>query len=374
MTGKERFLAAFRHEAVDRVPLMEQSVASTVASALLGRPALTGTTMLHRDEAEAWLAGDEAHEEFMERVLRDNVAVADLLGHDAVSVPWLSPRPTKKLTDTDYLYGDEADGQWCIRRYDPESRTFGVVRKGGVATEADLQRDIEARERALEERRPGPEDFVRQARLAEMVGDRMEVVGSGGIAIPLEAFWLEMVALRPDLIDRHLDVSAESAIRNIECQAAMGRRVLWAGGDLADNHGPLYGPKVFREMVLPRVQRITRRCHELGLLYLFRTDGNLWSIGDDFFVASGIHAYGEIDVDAGMDLVEIRRRYPKVALWGGLSCGRLLHHGTVEEVRAETRRVIDGLAGRGLILGSSNSILHGTPPGNVLAMVDESRR
>jgi hypothetical protein len=126
-------------------------------------------------------------------------------------------------------------------------------------------------------------------------------------------------------------------------------------------------------LVLPRLQRITRRSHEAGLFCLFRTDGNLWSIGDEFFAASGIDGYGEIDVDAGMDPVEVRRRYPKVTLWGGLSCGRLLRLGTPEQVRAETRRVIEGCGRLGLIFGSSNSLIHGTPVANVLAMVEEAR-
>lgn len=375
MTGKERFIAAFKHEPVERVPLFEQSVASSVASALLGRPALTGTTDLHHDQAEEALKGDEAYEAFIDRVLRDNVALAETLGHSAVSVPWLMPKPTKKLSDVEYLYGDPDSGPWWIRRYDPASRTFGVADHGGAPETMDeLERELDRREAALVDYHCGPDDFMMHRRLAELTGGRLEVVGQGGIAIPLDEVWLMATALRPDLVERHLDLSVETVSRTFKVQAAEGIRVIWGGYDLASNQGPIYGPRVFREMVLPRIQRMTAKCRELGMYYLFRTDGRLWDIADEFFVASGIHGYGEIDVDAGMDLVEVRRRYPKVTLWGGLSCGKLLRHGSVEEVRAETRRVIDGVGRAGLIFGSSNSILHGTPPENVLAMVDEAGR
>ena len=48
--------------------------------------------------------------------------------------------------------------------------------------------------------------------------------------------------------------------------------------------------------------------------------------------------------------------------------------GSADQVRAETRRVVEGLGRVGHILGTSNSILPGTPPENVLAMVEEARR
>lgn len=375
MTGKERFRAAFQHEAVDRVPLFEQSFASTVASELLGMPVLTGTTDLHHDQAEASLAGDEAYEAFLDRVLRDNVALAERLGHSAVSVPWLMPRPTKKLSGREYLYGDPDKGPWCVRRYDPESRSFGVAREGGGPTEMeDLEAGLDRLEAAARAGDGAPPEYPLHRKLMALVGDRMDVVGGAGIAIPLTEVWLAATALRPDLVERHLDLNVRSAIRAIEAQAAVGIRVIWGGYDLADNRGPIYGPRVFRELVLPRIQRMTERCRELDIFYLFRTDGKLWDIGEEFFIQSGIHAYGEIDVDAGMDLVEVRRRYPNVALWGGLSCGKLLRHGTVDEVRAETRRVVDGVGKRGLVFGSSNSILHGTPVENVLAMTDEAQK
>jgi Uroporphyrinogen decarboxylase (URO-D) len=375
MTGKERFRAAFAHEPVDRVPLMEQSVASTVASELLSRPALTGTTDLHHDQAEAAVKGDAAYDEFIETVLQDTVALAERLGHDAVSVPWLLGKPAKKLNNIEFLYGDPDSGPWSIRRYDPESRSFGIREEGGgPRDENDLRRHLDAMEATLRESSGTTPMYPRHERLMELVGDRLDVVGGTGIAIPLNEVWLTAVGLWPDIVERYLDMGVAGALRALDAQAALGIRVIWGGYDLADNRGPIYGPRVFREMVMPRIRRLTDRCRELGLYYLFRTDGNLWSIADEFYVESGIHAHGEIDVDAGMDLVEIRRRYPEITMWGGIACGTLLQHGTADAVRTEVRRVIDGVGTSGLIFGSSNSILHGTPVENVLAMVDEVNR
>ncbi|NIA22199.1 MAG: hypothetical protein GWP05_09620 [Anaerolineaceae bacterium] len=376
MTGNQRILAAFRHEPTDRLPLFEQSVANSVASQLLGRQAFTGTTALHRDCCEASIRGREAYDELMEHIIDDTVALADLLGHDAVSAPWLLPfEPTKKIDELNYLCGDPDKGPWRIRRFDPASQTLGTVKRGGFPeTERDIEREVETAQRRAADAQPTPRDFPLQKTFLDRVGDRLAVFGNGGLQIPMETIWLEMTALRPDLVEGWLDAAVETSCRDMTVQAAMGMRVIWAGGDLADNRGSVYGPRVFRDLFLPRLQKITKCARELGLFYLFRSDGNLWSIADDLFVASGVHGYGEIDVDAGMDLLEVRRRYPKLTLWGGISCGKLMLQGSADQVRAETRRVVEGLGRIGHILGTSNSVLPGTPPENVMAMVEESQK
>jgi uroporphyrinogen decarboxylase len=152
-----------------------------------------------------------------------------------------------------------------------------------------------------------------------------------------------------------------------------GADVIWAGGDLADNRGPIYGPEVFRTMLLPRLKRIVDKCHALELPYVFRTDGKLWSIADELFVESGIDGYGEIDVEAGMDIGRLRRRFPDLVLCGNVSCSNVLQFGSIDDVVRATRDCIDKARGGGHIVGSSNSLVHGTPAENVFAMMQTAQ-
>ena len=116
------------------------------------------------------------------------------------------------------------------------------------------------------------------------------------------------------------------------------------------------------------------KCNELGLKYVFRTDGITWPVADSLFGESGVHGYGEIDYSAGMRLNQLRRRFPKLTLLGNLDCGGALIFGTVDEVRAAVRENIEQTGGIGHILGSSNTIMPETPPENYLAMLDEAAR
>jgi len=380
MTGKQRIQAAFAHQPTDRLPCFEQSIASDVATALLGREAYTGTTLLHYQEAAAWMRGDEAHAEFESRLYDDLVAITDALELDMVHVPWRRPqRPALQLDAYSFVYGDPA-GDHEIWRFHPGAGTFhraeSVRRQPPSDNPDDLEPGIARMEAALATAVvPTIPDDDWSLRLQRDVGDRLEVCCGGGLSVPLDPLWLMACALRPDLVARYLEVLVERNLLTLQAWAAHGFTIVWGGGDMADNKGPTYGPKVFNELVLPRVQRYVAGLHDLGMKYVYRTDGNLWSIADGFFRESGIDGYGEIDSDAGMSVPEVRARYGQtVTCWGDVPCGSLLHRGTAAEVREFVRRRRDAWDGQGgWILGSSNSIVPGTPPDNLVAMFEAGR-
>ena len=89
MTSKQRILSAFQHKEGDRIPLFEQSLASSVASQILGRKAYTGSVSLHKEEADALLTGEETYQDFIAKVWQDVIALANVLAFDAVKQPWL---------------------------------------------------------------------------------------------------------------------------------------------------------------------------------------------------------------------------------------------------------------------------------------------
>jgi hypothetical protein len=373
--SRERFLAFFWGDAPDRIPFYEQAVASGVASALLGRTAHTGSMRLLRDCAEAGLRGPEAYEEFIATVLDDWTALADLLSFDGIGVPWLGGGATQKVGEHEYLFGDP-EGDWYVNRFDPVAETWGTVRKSGREPTLD-ELEQRGREQARQIANAPPateEDFPHLRMLIERNRGRRAIVAGLGLGIPLDRVWLEAVILRPSLIERHLDNAVEIARRAAPVLARMGVDVIFGGGDLADKNGCVYGPKVFHEVVLPRATAIVEAVHSQGLPYVFRTDGNIWSIAEDLFVASGADGYGEIDQDAGMEFGAIRERFPSLTLWGGVPCGTILARGTPEQVRAAALDSIEkAKSGGGIILGSSNTIIAGTPPENVWAMAEVAR-
>jgi uroporphyrinogen decarboxylase len=378
MTHRERVRRAFRHVEADRVPIHEQSVCCRVASEIVGRRMRTAGGRIRWEETAARWESEDAWRDYVGHLIEDVGDLVRELDFDIVGLPWRhSAKPTEKLDEHTYRYDDSQTGIWHVFHYDENTDVFdevdSAIRREGTPA---IERFVAAVERSAEQARPPTaDDLADLFAVADRAGGKRALKnGTGFLNIPPEAAWLEAAAARPDLIERYLDATVRETLIAIPSLPEHGIDVLWAGGDLASTAGPIYSPAMFRRYLLPRLQQITAAAHDAGLVYLFRTDGDIWAIAQELLVDSGIDGYGEIDNDAGMDPVELKRRFPHLTLWGGISCGSTLVSSSPGKIREEVRRVIDACApGGGFIFGSSNSIHHGIPTANFTAMQEAAR-
>ena len=380
MSPRERVLAAFQHKQTDKVPIHNIGFSSNIASMILGCEAYVGGGIQQWREAKALWEGAEAHREYLERSVRDAFDVAAALEHDILRLQyWRMPqKPAQRKDEFTFLYGDP-EKNWRLMRFDPDTELYQVVDRYPPEAEDTIQsieNGIIAQERSLENYHPGPEASTHTKALMEEYGKKWVVrIGAGGLSMPYSSrAWLEAIAMRPDLVARHLDVQAERAVRGMPGIAAAGVRMVFGGGDFASDHGPFYSPQSFHDLMLPRLRRITDACHENGLYYLFASDGNLWPVADDLFGNSGVDGYFEIDGRAGMNLRKLRERFPHLTLIGNIS-SHTLHTGTKEDVIKETMSCLDeARRSRGIIVGVSNYILPGTPEENLWAMIETIKK
>jgi len=346
-----------------------------MASVLLGRTAHVGGAIQRWHEALALWEGEDAHEEFLDRTKQDTIDVAKALDVDLVRVAWwrLTKKPTERIDEHTFLYG-EPDGRWEVMRFDPDTELYQTIDQSPrpTPTEADLEPAVIRMEKAAENHRPTADSFPDIQMGLQAFDHERAVPGTGvGVGILREEIWLEAMVTHPDLVGRWLDAQAESDIRNIEAQSKLDVQVMLGGGDMASYKGPLYSPRAFREIILPRLKRVVDVCHAYGKYYFFASDGDLWPIADDLF--PNVDGYYEIDRRAGMDLTKLRERYPHLTCIGNIS-SHTLHLGTKEEVIEETRSCIEAAKKYGsIIVGVSNLIMPQTPEANLHAMLDTLR-
>lgn len=377
--GWKRIKAAFEFTRPDRVPLFDQTISSEVASKVIGREMLVGGPSLRFQEVEARFAGEQAAGEFEERLLEDVALFYRKMGYDMARLPWRDARlATRKIDRYTYLFGDpESDEPWEVYRFDPESRDWHVTDSwlaGGNVDALLLHLEKERRFWHGPDLDPARMDLVRKFK--SLVGEEPALaVSVAMLMIPMwEPAWLMALELAPGLVTSELDRQVEQGLADLELAAEIGAEVIHSGGDFCLNSGPVYSPETFDRLILPGLKKLVARCNELGLKYVFRTDGSTWPVADSLFGESGVHGYGEIDYSAGMRLNDLRERFPELTLLGNLDCGGALIFGTEEEVRAAVRENIGQTGGIGHILGSSNTIMPETPPENYLAMLDEAAR
>ena len=387
MTPRERVQAAFEKRETDKVPVCHISSSAEVASALLGRDAYVGGGKQQWREAAAHWQGEDAHQEFLERSFRDALDLARVLENDLVRVSYwrYDRKPTKRIDDYTYLYEEGREEDWRVLRYDPESEECQILpaciglagaRAQASPTLDDLARQVAADERALADYQPGERSFAFELRARQLLGPEYAFrVGAVSVGIPLTNtdIWLEAMLLRPDVVERLLDLQVEHARRNVAFLAPLGFRYFFGGLDFAGNDRPMYSPRLFHELLLPRIARISEICHRAGGYHLYASDGDLWSVADDLFGPLGVDGYYEIDRRAGMDLGRLRSRFPHLTCIGNVS-SHTLHRGTFTEVVAEALSCLEeAKRSRGIIVGTSNAFVPGTPIENVLALLETIR-
>jgi uroporphyrinogen decarboxylase len=118
---------------------------------------------------------------------------------------------------------------------------------------------------------------------------------------------------------------------------------------------------MFAEFIVPYLKQSIDACHDMGLLCIKHTDGNIMPILDQL-VATGTDGLQSIDPQGGIDLKTVKEMYGnKICLMGNVNCG-LLQTGTDEEVRQDVLRSLrDGMPGFGFIFSTSNVIYPGMP-------------
>jgi uroporphyrinogen decarboxylase len=137
----------------------------------------------------------------------------------------------------------------------------------------------------------------------------------------------------------------------------------------------MMSPAIFKTFLQPRLMRVVQAIQEEGAFCVKHSDGNLWPILD-MIVAVGVDAINPLEPVAGMDIVEVKRRYgDRVCLIGNIDCGELLSRGTPEQVTRTVRDTIRQAApGGGYIMSSSNTIHSSVKPENYRAMIDATHQ
>lgn len=375
MTSVDLVEAAFAKRPTERVPVHHRGFSNRAARHILGRECALGYGHLRWMEAAAYWEG--RHDEFVEQAFSDAIEIAEVTGQDFIRPSYwgISGPPTSKVDDYTYLFeASDSPGGGTVLRYDPETELSSIdpIEPRPVTMDT-LKEHVRAFERFADAYEPTEDKFApyfRAARLLE--GKRVVSAGGVGVGLPISEspLWLEAMILEPGMIRDYLAAMVVRNRKTVDFFVARGMRYFLGGGDFASNQGPLYGPRQFRELMLPAHQATTEACHRAGAWQVFASDGNLWPVARELFDESGIDGLFEIDRLAGMDLDRLRTEHPHLTLFGNLASWTLAR-GTPEDVRHEVESCMASARRHGgIIVGVSNAVQPETPPENIDALLE----
>ncbi len=345
MTKRERVLRALAFQEVDHVPIYD-IVDSNALREHFGASPLT--------EENAW-----HHEYAAVRSLCDATRM--------LCVPEFHPH---RSTDEDgFTRYHDFETTWI------EARPFTDME----GYRAWALRDIERARKWRPDAAYAAEYRAALRRHQEGLGDDTVIIVESdcGLEEPRDKGGIELFTYlchdEPDLVREWITVLNEKEIRRARAIADRELApVMLVYTDIACKSGPLHSPSWLQREFFPLVKRLVDVYHDRGIKCIYHSDGNLNPVMNDL-AATGIDGINPLETLAGMSVSDVRARFPRLAIAGGIDVSQLLTLGTPDEVRAECRRAIDATGGVGFLMGSTTELLPAVKVANVLAMVETAR-
>ncbi len=370
ITPRQRVLKALDHQVADRVPID------------FGSTNNTGITAPAYERLKEYLGVNQETRIYdrMQQLVYVDEEVLQRFSVDTRGLILKGPENTLDEELPDNSYRDE----WgIVRRQPQDSPYFDLVYSpfGEEMTSQLLDRHPwpdpkdPGRFRGLKEEAAHWRSHGEYAIVLQLRG------GFIGQAQALRGFenWFMDLLLQPELLgellDRTLDFAMKVASQAV-AQVGDNVDILGYGDDIGMQTGPMFSPEVYRQVIKPRQAKFIDHLKTIsgGKKVLYHSCGSIFDLMDDL-IEIGVDAYNPVQTTAHkMDLVELKKRFgDRITFWGGVDTHRILNKGSVDEVRRETRRVMDILSpGGGFVLNSVHNIQPDVPPENICAMFDEA--
>jgi uroporphyrinogen decarboxylase len=170
------------------------------------------------------------------------------------------------------------------------------------------------------------------------------------------------------LLEKILEYKLAVARKTIQ----LGFEIGHTGDDFGGQTGLMFSRDMWRKHFKPLYTRLWRVYKDAGLPLMHHSCGNVTDILGDF-------------IDLGLDVIEpvqnvmdfprMKKEFGKqLTFWGGIGTQTVLPFGSPDEVRRETKTVIETLGrGGGLIIAPDQEIMADVPPENVVAYVETVR-
>lgn len=192
--------------------------------------------------------------------------------------------------------------------------------------------------------------------------------------------WLVCVAQEPELAGALLDKITDIAIAldriGLEATARYLQIFKVSGDDFGMQTGPLYSPRTFRTLFLPRLRRRWQAAREYlnqvnpSVQLMFHSCGGIRPFIPDL-IGIGLQILDPVQPRAaGMDSAELKREFgDRLTFHGGVDEQYILPFGSEQDVENEVCLRLKAFAsGGGYILAPSHNVQADTPPANLVAM------
>jgi uroporphyrinogen decarboxylase len=371
MNSRERLATTLNHREPDRVPIDLGGI-------------VTGITTGANEALKAYLGieSDDPVVDRMQQLAHPSEGVLQRLHVDTRYIYLKAPRDWQDIELPDNIYEDE----------------FGVQRKAVFSPEGRLLyhdfvahplSEIETVADLAKYKWPDPHDPARFEGLEEGARRMYEETDHGMIANAIgsvfEFSWylrgfvrfFEDLLINPDLAGALLDATLEYQLALMdEILSRIGPfvSVVMTGSDLGTQRSPAMSPELYRSIVWPRYKKLWDCIHsETGAKIFYHSCGSIYPM-IPHLIDGGVdilHPMQPLATGMG-DREQLKREFGnQLTFWGGFDQQHMLPFGTPDQVREETKRLLDAFVpGGGFVFAAGHNIQADVPPEHVIALFD----
>lgn len=223
----------------------------------------------------------------------------------------------------------------------------------------------------------GAEELYRTTDKAILIPFVGGIFEAGQLDFGYEEFFVNLLS-EPEMMHHYFDRLCETHMDNLKRllpRVAPYAQVIQFGDDLGTQQTLQISLSTYREMIKPYHQRMYRyvRSHYPGLKLFMHCCGAIAELIPDL-IDAGVEVINPVQISAkGMDPAFLKREFGKdLSFWGGgANMQGTVLNGTLEEIRAETRKLIDIFSPEGgFVFSQVHNIQPGISPEKILAIYD----
>ncbi len=188
----------------------------------------------------------------------------------------------------------------------------------------------------------------------------------------MENLLIDMIE-HPQFVHDLLTTIADYNLQQVRKALEFDIDAVYFGDDWGQQHGLIMGYENWKQFIAPQLKRMYSEVRAAGKQVFIHSCGDVDELFDDL-IDLGLNCFNPFQPEV-MDIHALLDAYRgKLAFWGGLSTQKTLPYGTVDDVRAETRRLIERGRPGGYILSPSHAVESDVSLENMLVFIEEAQQ